>query len=98
MGSSEAGEAAKVKSGTLPLPLWVSAELVETFSPPSSSNTPAPHGLHGGTCVLGVSQLDNASGMRHVGWGKMAGFVPAGQCMEKKGIFLLVRNSAGMIT
>ncbi|KAK4816523.1 hypothetical protein QYF61_017623 [Mycteria americana] len=44
-------------------PPWVTAELVETSSPPSNSNTPALHDLRGGTCVLGVSQLDNASDM-----------------------------------
>lgn len=59
---------------------------------------PGPHGLHGGPCGLGVSQLDSISGMRHVGWGRLASFMPADQCMEKNSIFLLRRNSAGMIT
>lgn len=60
VGRSEAGEA------HCHHPPRVSAELVETFSPLSNSSTPAPHGLCGGTCALGVSQLDNASGVRHV--------------------------------
>lgn len=73
-------------------------KVVEIFSSPSNSSIPDPNDLHDGTCILGLSQQDNVSGMRvrkgEEGWPALCQKINAG---EKKVCFLLTGNSTGVL-